>query len=70
MVCDLWYLKDLEEKDCLVNQFINHKDVYRPAPATPGLSITQYLTPKLDYIEEKKMAKITQANIQDGYIQE
>ena len=38
-VCDLWYYEDLEEKAHGINQWINHKAVYRTAPATPGLLI-------------------------------
>ena len=37
MVCDLWYYEDLEEKDDWLNKQINDVDVYRTAPATPGL---------------------------------
>jgi hypothetical protein len=33
----LWYDEDLEERDDLPNQLINHEAVYRTAPATPGL---------------------------------
>ena len=37
IVCDLWYYEDLEEKDDLITELINHEAVYRTAPATPGL---------------------------------
>ena len=41
MVCDLWYFEDLEEKDEWLSQWMNgwisDKDVFRRAPATPGL---------------------------------
>ena len=36
-VCDLWYYKDLEEKDDSLNQLINDEAVYKTALATPGL---------------------------------
>ena len=40
-VCDLWYYKDLEEKDDWLNEsmneWINDEAFYRTAPATPGL---------------------------------
>ena len=37
MVWDLLYFDDLEEKNLLINQWINDRDVCRTAPATPGL---------------------------------
>ena len=40
-VCDLWYYEDLEEKAHWISQLINHKAVYRTAPATPGLLIKE-----------------------------
>ena len=36
-VCDLWYFEDLEEKDPLISQLINHKVICRTAAATTGL---------------------------------
>jgi hypothetical protein len=39
-VCDLWYYEDLEESDYGLNQWINDEAVYRTAPATPGLLIS------------------------------
>ena len=35
--CNLWYFEDLEEKADWLNEWISNKDVYRTAPATPGL---------------------------------
>ena len=36
-VYDLWYYEDLGEKADSISQSVNHKAVYRTAPATPGL---------------------------------
>ena len=36
-VCDLWYLKDLEEIADSLTESINYKGVCGTAPATPGL---------------------------------
>ena len=36
-VCDLWYYEYLEERDDLMNQWMNYEAVYRTARATPGL---------------------------------
>ena len=36
-VCDLWCFKDLEEKDCSLNESVNDRGVCRKALATPGL---------------------------------
>ena len=49
-VCDLCYYEDLEEKDDLINELINHKAVYRTAPATPGLLIIGKKGPSKSYV--------------------
>ena len=41
-VCDLWYVKDLEEKERWHNQSVKDKGICRTSPATPGLLIMSW----------------------------
>ena len=36
-IWDLWYSEDFEEKDCLLNEWMNDEAVFRTTPATLGL---------------------------------
>ena len=44
MVCDLWYIEDLEEKDDRLNEWMNDGGDCKTAPATPGLLIIYSLS--------------------------